>query len=86
MAFTGGLVFCSQWFFVRIVNKAFAPNKAQEYSKSRMAFLLLLKTLLLFAPLSLGVHFMGNRVIIPLLYYVSLIFVMYFSLLREKLR
>ncbi len=44
----------------------------------------LLRIFLIASSLSLSVHLMGNRVIIPLLVYVSQIFILNFSLNREK--
>lgn len=55
-----------------------------SYSKLNLALVLVGKMAIIFLGLSLGVHFMGKRVIIPLLNYVIQIFVLGVSLKRSK--
>lgn len=53
------------------------PNKVFTKKEKFVLFTMLLgKIVILFLGLSLGVHFMGNRVIIPLLNYVVQIFLL----------
>ncbi|RLA63123.1 MAG: hypothetical protein DRQ88_08705 [Epsilonproteobacteria bacterium] len=55
-----------------------ASNLSRTYrvNKIKVALLFVLKLLILFGALSLGIHLMGKRVLIPLLNYVVLIFVL----------
>jgi flagellar biosynthesis protein FliQ len=55
-----------------------------EYSKINMTLVFVGKIIIIFLGLSLGVHFMGKRVIIPLLNYVIQIFVLGVSFKRSK--
>lgn len=55
-----------------------------KYSKILMVLAFIGKMAVIFLALSLGVHFMGKRIIIPLLNYVIQIFVLGVSLKRSK--
>jgi hypothetical protein len=55
-----------------------APNKL------KMTTLLLSKTVILFGLLSLSSLFMGNKVIIPVLNYVLIIFILYYSTVKKQ--
>ncbi|MFT6068743.1 MAG: hypothetical protein ACJAT2_003532 [Bacteriovoracaceae bacterium] len=55
-----------------------------KYSKIMLAITFIGKMAVIFLALSLGVHFMGKRIIIPLLNYVIQIFVLGVSLRRTK--
>jgi hypothetical protein len=55
-----------------------------EYSKLNLALVFIGKMGIIFLGLSLGVHFMDKRVIIPLLNYVIQIFVLGVSFKRSK--
>jgi hypothetical protein len=55
-------------------------SRTYRVKKVKVALLFILKLLILFGALSLGIHLMGKRVLIPLLNYVVLIFVLGFSL------
>lgn len=52
-------------------------------SKLTMFIFFIVKIFIIFAALSMGVHFMGKRIIIPLLNYVFHIFVLGVSLRRK---
>ena len=55
-------------------------SRTYRVKKMRVFLLFVLKLLILFGALSLGIHLMGKRVLIPLLNYVVLIFVLGLSL------
>lgn len=55
-------------------------SRTYRVNKTKVALLFVLKLLILFGALSLGIHLMGKRVLIPLLNYVVLIFVLGLSL------
>jgi hypothetical protein len=55
-----------------------------EYSKLNLALIFVAKMAVIFLALSIGVHFMGKRIIIPLLNYVFQIFVLGVSLRRTN--
>jgi hypothetical protein len=74
----------NQWMLIESVNtmvQSAAGKPTEDTSSSVMMFLV--KTLMLLVVLSFGVHFMGKRIIIPLLNYVIQIFILYFSF-RQK--
>jgi len=77
----------NQLLLVELVMEMVNRPKAPEFKKPRKRKLILLfvvKVTVLIAALSLGVHFMGNRVIIPLLNYVVQIFILGVSLINPK--
>ena len=59
-----------------VTEKTSNPDMKYRIKKFRVVTLFLLKLLIIFGALSLGVHLMGKRVIIPLLNYVVLIFIL----------
>lgn len=54
--------------------------------KTKVFLIFIIKLPLLFGALALGVHFMGKRVIIPLLNYIVIIFVLGYSLRNKNQR
>ena len=75
----------NQFLLVEVISEIVAektsnPDVKYRVRKFRLIFLFLLKLIIIFGALSLGVHLMGKRVIIPLLNYVVLIFVLGLSL------
>ena len=75
--------FINQVFLVRVVREAFMPNDEQQNAqvdKWRVTRNFLGKLAILALGLTLGVHFMGNRIIIPVLNYVFQIFALALSL------
>jgi cellobiose-specific phosphotransferase system component IIC len=74
----------NQWMLIESVHtmvQSAAGKPTEDSSSSIMMFLV--KTLMLLVVLSFGVHFIGKRIIIPLLNYVIQIFILYFSF-RQK--
>ena len=55
-----------------------------EYSKLKLALIFVAKMAIIFLALTIGVHFMGKRIIIPLLNYVFQIFVLGVSMKRTN--
>lgn len=55
-----------------------------DYSKMKLALIFILKMAVIFLALTIGVHFTGKRIIIPLLNYVIQIFVLGVSLKRSN--
>lgn len=55
-----------------------------DYSKLNLALVFVAKMAIIFLALTIGVHFMGKRIIIPLLNYVFQIFVLGVSLKRTN--
>jgi len=55
-----------------------------DYSKMKLAFVFIAKMAVIFLALTIGVHFTGKRIIIPLLNYVIQIFVLGVSLKRSN--
>lgn len=75
----------NQFLLVEVIMEMVAerrsdPSRAYRVKKLKVALLFILKLLILFGALSLGIHLMGKRVLIPLLNYVVLIFVLGLSL------
>ncbi len=75
----------NQFFLVEVISEMISektsnPQIKYRVRKLRVVTLFLFKLLIIFAALSLGVHLMGKRVIIPLLNYVVLIFILGLSL------
>jgi len=56
-----------------------------KFDKGRLIFYMLLHVLFLFGSIGIGVHFMGNRIILAVLNYVSQIFVLGIGL-RKNLK
>jgi len=54
-----------------------------EFDKGRVILFFMGKMLVLFLGISLGVHFMGNRIILAILNYVAQIFILGVSLKRN---
>lgn len=59
--------------------------KERKVDKVKLFLYMMLHILFLFGSIGLGVHFMGNRIIIPVLNYVAQIFVLAFGL-RKNLK
>lgn len=57
-------------------------NAAQGYDRVIIVSLFIGKMVILFLGISVGVHFIGNKVIIPVIFYIIQIFVLVFSLKR----
>ncbi|MBK23822.1 MAG: hypothetical protein CME70_07445 [Halobacteriovorax sp.] len=55
-----------------------------DYSKIKLALIFVAKMAVIFLALTIGVHFTGKRIIIPLLNYVIQIFVLGVSLKRSN--
>ncbi|TNE97410.1 MAG: hypothetical protein EP326_11470 [Deltaproteobacteria bacterium] len=70
----------NQMMLTEIVLEMTAPEEEKIYSKGSMITLGIGKLVVLIAGITLGVHFMGNRIIIPVLNYVIQIFALGFSL------
>jgi len=71
----------NQFLLVEVIMELVAERTADlsrkyRVKKMKVFLLFVLKLLILFGALSLGIHFMGKRVLIPLLNYVVLIFVL----------
>ncbi len=75
------------FLLLSVINKIVEIGTATEpvdYSKLRLALVFLAKMLVLFLALTIGVHFTGKRIIIPLLNYVIQIFVLGVSFKRSN--
>ncbi len=74
----------NHWMMMKGVEELVAPhlhvNDDKPLDKTKMAFLFVGKMFVLFGGIYLGVLFMGNRVIIPVLNYVTQIFLLIYSL------
>lgn len=69
----------NQLMLVEGIGGLIAVNNGKTSSKQRIVLLFIGKIFLLFAGLSLSVHFMGKKVIIPLINYVVMIFILTLS-------
>ena len=67
----------------KIVDVAVATEPV-EYSKLNLVLIFIAKMVVIFLALTIGVHFMGKRIIIPLLNYVFQIFVLGVSFRRSN--
>jgi len=56
---------------------------ATGHNKTEIMIIFLIKMAILFLALSLSVHFMGNKVILPLLFYIAQIFILIFNIKKE---
>lgn len=75
------------FLLLSVIQKIVEIGTATEpvhYSKLNMALVFVAKMAVIFLALSIGVHFMGKRIIIPLLNYVFQIFVLGVSLKRSN--
>ncbi|TDJ05273.1 MAG: hypothetical protein E2O68_06745 [Deltaproteobacteria bacterium] len=75
----------NQFILVEVIMEMVSERKndlsrTYRVNKTKVALLFVLKLLILFGALSLGIHLMGKRVLIPLLNYVVLIFILGLSL------
>ena len=74
-------------YFATVLNQLLLVEGVFELtgasSKSKVVLIFLIKMAILFGALTLGVHLMGKKVIIPLINYVVIIFVLGTSL-RDK--
>jgi hypothetical protein len=77
-------VVINQWLLVSSVNKLIKKTLNNE-STSNFTIIasMFFKTIILVIAITFGVHFIGNRIIIPILIYIVQIFVLYLSL-RSK--
>ena len=70
----------NQWMLVKAVRLASVAAASEKPAGGvKIIILALGKIVILFGALSFGVHIMGNRIIIPLLFYVLQIGVLYLS-------
>ncbi len=72
----------NQYLLVKVIRDLIDPEKKKN--NLVLVTLFVVKMVVILAALSLSVHFMGKRVIIPLLNYVILIFVLIASLKKVK--
>jgi hypothetical protein len=78
-------VVLNQWMLLTAVDALITSAKGGENSNSSgIIFSFLGKAIILIIAISLGVHIMGNRIIIPILIYIAQIFVLYFSLNEDQ--
>jgi len=70
----------NQMMLTEIVLEMTSTEEEKIYSKGSMITLGIGKFVVLIVGITLGVHFMGNRIIIPVLNYVIQIFALGFSL------
>ena len=68
---------------LKIVEIGSSPEPV-EYSKLNLALIFVAKMAIIFLALTIGVHFMGKRIIIPLLNYVFQTFVLGVSMRRSS--
>lgn len=78
------LVFLNHLLLVEVVVDITQPEITPEEEKFSPAFMFIAKFIILIAALTFGVHFMGKRIIIPVLNYVVQIFILYFSFKKAK--
>ncbi|OFZ14228.1 MAG: hypothetical protein A2X86_05085 [Bdellovibrionales bacterium GWA2_49_15] len=57
-------------------------DAAHSHERAIIVSLFICKAIILFLGISLGVHFIGNKVIIPVIFYIYQIFILVFSLKR----
>ncbi len=75
------------WILIHVVHTMILnPKVAKEgkQDKTKMLAFFIGKILVLFIALSLGVHFVGNKIIIPLLNYVTQIFIVSIAIHRKR--
>ena len=68
----------------REIKRTALLKDGERADKSKVVYMFVGKLFVLFIALSLGVHFIGNKIIIPLLNYVIHIFILAFSLRDKK--
>ena len=73
-------VVINQIMLVNAVHLIVDASRTQE--RGRIISLFIAKGIILFLGISLGVHFIGNKVIIPVIFYIVQIFILVFSLKR----
>lgn len=76
----------NQFMLVKFVREFFTANVArrkESIDKLEVAGLFILKIVVLLSGITLGVHFMGSRVIFPVLNYVFQMFILTFSLKKN---
>jgi len=72
------IVFINQIILLYLVG-VMTYKKRKKKKKKILVFLAIFKILILFFALSLGIHFIGDKIILPVLNYVWQIFAIYFS-------
>ena len=70
----------NQYLLARGVEKMFNASKENEKATGMTLVFFLSKFIILFAAMGLGVHFIGNRIIVPILVYIAQLFILLFSL------
>ena len=76
----------NQFMLVRFVREFFTPDVAkhkENIDKLEVIGLFILKIVVLLSGITLGVHFMGSRVIFPVINYVFQMFALIFSLKKN---
>lgn len=78
-------VVLNQWLLLSAVDALVRAAKSGENNGTGgILFSFIGKAIILIIAISLGVHIMGNRIIIPILIYIAQIFVLYFSMNKDK--
>lgn len=78
-------VILNHWMLLTAVDELISSALSNEPANTRkIVFAFLLKAIILIGSITFSVHIMGNRIIIPILIYITQIFVLYFSLTEEQ--
>lgn len=73
----------NHYLLVLMTHKVLSSNKSSKFYNYKLIFIIISKFMILIGALYLAVHFMGNRVIIPIINYVVQIFILGFCLKKR---
>ncbi len=73
----------NHYLLVLMTQKVMASNKSSNSYNYKLILIIISKFMILIGALYLAVHFMGNRVIIPVINYVVQIFILGFCLKKR---
>ena len=73
----------NHYLLVLLMHKVMASNKSSKSYNYKLILIIISKFMILIGALYLAVHFMGNRVIIPVINYVVQIFILGFCLKKR---
>jgi hypothetical protein len=73
----------NHYLLVLMTHKLIASNKSSKFYNYKLIFIIISKFMIIIGAFYLAVHFMGNRVIIPVINYVVQIFILGFCLKKR---
>ena len=73
----------NQYLLVLMTHKVLASDKSSKFYNYKLVFIIISKFMIIICALYLAVHFMGNRVIIPVINFVVQIFILGFCLKKR---